>query len=274
MIGKALSLFLCLSLVSGTQAVLAQAMADPEVAKGIKQAEDGDYDSAILTLDTAARRLAKDPARTKELSQAYLYLGIAYVGKGHEAAAKAKFREALDQIKDLSLSPDKFPPKVIDIFEAAKEEARTALAPPPQKKGGGHKGLWIGAGVVAAGAGIAAAAGGGGSSTTTTLPKDPRTVFNATGTTTQYSCFQGFKFVPTKSGTFEASLTWTDAAAVADLHMDLYEDQTGNKVAESNPASNTEARMSAPVTNQIYQLYVCQGGYEKPVDFKLTVRYP
>src|SRR5262245_30796602 len=104
---------------------------DPEVAKGISQVEDGDYDAAILTLDTAARRLAGAPSKTRELSQAYLYLGIAYVGKGHEAAARAKFREALSQIHDLTLNPDKYPPKVIDLFEAAREEAgkNTKAAP-------------------------------------------------------------------------------------------------------------------------------------------------
>ena len=95
--------------------------ADVEVAKGIKLVEDGDYDSAILTLDNASRRLAMDPRATPDLSQAYLYMGIAYVGKGHDAA---KFREALLQIKGLTLSADKFPPKVINVFEAAREEVR------------------------------------------------------------------------------------------------------------------------------------------------------
>src|SRR5262245_48184645 len=99
---------------------------DPEVLKGIKSVDDGDYDGAILILDNASRRLASDPAKANDLSQAYLYLGIAYVGKGHEAAAKAKFREALTQIKDMTLSPDKFPPKVIDVFEAARQENKSA----------------------------------------------------------------------------------------------------------------------------------------------------
>src|SRR5262245_10982268 len=71
---------------------------DADVLQGIRQVEDGDYDAAILTLDNAARRLSADPTRARELSQAYLYLGVAYVGKGHEAAAKAKFREAVIQL--------------------------------------------------------------------------------------------------------------------------------------------------------------------------------
>jgi hypothetical protein len=136
---------------------------DPEVVRGVQQVEEGDYDAAILTLDTAARRLAAAGAHTRELSQAYLYLGVAYVGKGHEAAAKAKFREAVLQLRDLTLSPDKFPPKVIDLFEAAREEVRTtpAAAPTPaaaaHKGGGGKKVLLIGAlGAVAAGGAVVA----------------------------------------------------------------------------------------------------------------------
>jgi hypothetical protein len=166
------ALGLCLSLVFSPLATDADAPpTDPEVVKGIKLVDDGDFDAAILTLDGAARRLATDPKQAKELSQAYLYLGIAYVGKGHEAAAKAKFREALGQIKDITLSPDKFPPRVIDVFEAARSEssqtakaAAPAPAPAPaKKKGGSKKGLLIGVGVAAAAGGIALAAGGGGS---------------------------------------------------------------------------------------------------------------
>src|SRR6187549_3747158 len=121
-----------LAILAASLAASAPAPAgDPEIQRGIRQVEDGDYDPAIVTLDAAARRLAGDPARSRDLSQAYLYLGIAYIGKGHEAAAKAKFREAVAQIKDLTLSPDKFPPKVIDLFEAARAEARAQATPAP-----------------------------------------------------------------------------------------------------------------------------------------------
>lgn len=139
---------------------------DPDVALGIQQVEEGDYDAAILTLDNAARRLSADPARSRELSAAYLYLGVAYVGKGHEAAARAKFREAVRQLRDLTLSPEKFPPKVIDLFEAAREDvARAPVAPPPaaastpapEKKGGSNKVLIFGAlGAAAAGGAVLA----------------------------------------------------------------------------------------------------------------------
>src|SRR3954470_10024789 len=119
-----LAVALIASLCAAPFAAAQSPAVDTDLARGIRQVEDGDYDPAIFTLDAAAQRLKGDPARVRDLSQAYLYLGIAYIGKGHEAAAKAKFREAVAQIKDLTLSPDKFPPKVIDLLEAAREEAR------------------------------------------------------------------------------------------------------------------------------------------------------
>jgi hypothetical protein len=128
---QTLALSLAASLSFSPCALAQPVTADADGLRGIRQVEDGDYDPAIVTLDAAARRLTGDPARARDLSQAYLYLGIAYIGKGHEAAAKAKFREAVSQIKDLTLSPDKFPPKVIDLFEAARAEARAEATPAP-----------------------------------------------------------------------------------------------------------------------------------------------
>ena len=172
MLRQTLALTLAASLSYSSLALGQPVTADADVLRGIRQVEDGDYDPAIVTLDAAARRLTGDPARARDLSQAYLYLGIAYIGKGHEAAAKAKFREAVAQIKDLTLSPDKFPPKVIDLFEAARAEARAQATPAPAaaatpapaaaKKGGGGKTILIVGGLAAVGGGVALAAGGGG----------------------------------------------------------------------------------------------------------------
>src|SRR5688572_28999432 len=248
-----------------------------ELAAGIKQVEEGDYNGAIVTLDGAATalRLSKDPSRTKDLAQAYLYLGIAYVGLGHEMSAKANFREALGQSGDLNLSPTLFPPKVIELFEVAKQESRPAVAAAParEKKGGSGKVLLIG-GLAAVAVGGAALAAGGGGEDTPTAPTDTRETLNATGTTTQYNCFADFRIVPRSSGTLDATLTWTDTAAVAELSMKLYEPFNGTPVAISNPASNLTARLSGSVTNQIYTLQVCQGGYPNGVSFTLNVRYP
>jgi len=205
-------------LVLWSALALAQPLtSDTEVTRGIKQVEDGDYDAAILTLDTAARRLSSDPSRSRDLSQAYLYLGIAYVGKGHEAAAKAKFREAVKQMKDLSLSPEKYPPRVIDLFEAAKDEAAKSAAAPvvpaaPVKKGGGgsKKGVLIGGlGLAAAGGAVLALKGGGdggGGCDTVFVERN--------GLLTGARAQDEFTVGPATGGAWKAELSWRPSVGV------------------------------------------------------------
>jgi hypothetical protein len=258
--------------------------ADPEVVKGVRLVEDGDYDGAILTLDNAARRLAADPSKAKDLSQAYLYLGIAYVGKGHEAAAKAKFREALAQIKDLSLSPDKFPPKVIDVFEAARqEEARAPKPVASKKKGGGGKVILIGAGVVAAGAGVAVAAGGGGGGSKT--PADNRTVDNFAGSLCGSSyegaggcqAYRTYDIVVSGPGTLEAMATWSDGSIFFEM---LLQDGNFADVARSNRTTNTSSQLTSSVTPQTscsgcsYHVYIQRGDDGPAAPFMLTIKHP
>ncbi|HET7291434.1 MAG TPA: hypothetical protein VFM88_03320 [Vicinamibacteria bacterium] len=278
---KAPAVALVVALVSAPLPMGAQAP-DPEVAKGVALVDDGDYDAAILSLDAAARRLAKDPQRTKDLSQAYLYLGIAYMGKGHEAAAKAKFKEAVAQIKDLTLSPDKFPPKVINAFEAAKAEAgqaQTAAAAPPtappaeKKKGGGGKAILIIGGVAAA-AGVAVAAGGGSSSsgpttTTTTLPARNRQEF--AGTLTGYET-RGYQIVATRSGTLEAQVTWQDGQLELVLACQEH-DPPYTACGTYNRTTNTTGTLTASVTQKTYDILV-QNFMPRPQSYTLVVLHP
>ena len=131
---------------------------DPDLDKGVRLVESGEYGDALLALDAAAKRL--EGAKVKDrslLAKAYLYLGIAYIGLSHSEAAKSKFQAALAQIPDLALSPDLYPPKVIEAFEAARHQA----GPAAKAGGGSKKGLvLLGVGAAAAG-GIALAASGG-----------------------------------------------------------------------------------------------------------------
>jgi tetratricopeptide (TPR) repeat protein len=250
---------------------------DAEVVAGVKQVDDGEYDKAILTLDNAARRLAGDPAKVADLSQAYLYLGIAYIGKGHEAAAKAKFREALRQIKDLTLSPEKYPPKVIDAFEEAKEEEAKAPAA-AEKKGGSKKGLIIG-GVLAAGAavGVAAAAGGGDGDSgggTSTPPGGTLQTLNFTGTLPNaggtYECKQ---IVATKAGTLEARLTWTNGQLELGILCQEHDPPYTQCPGPSNRTSNTTAVLTTPVTQKSYD--VCPYNNNETQDsYTLVVTFP
>ena len=274
---------------------------DPEVLRGIRQVEDGDYDPAIVTLDAVARRLSGDPARTRDLSQAYLYLGIAYIGKGHEAAAKAKFREAVAQIKDLTLSPDKFPPKVIDLFEAAREEARVqaqsaaaspaaatpaaAPASPPQKKGGGGKTILIIAGLAAAGGGVALAAGGkGGASGTSATPTTPGatpTPAPTTSTTLERTDavpngeFRGFVVTASKAGTLQAKVQWRNR----DVKLDLGCQESNPPYTQCNGTytrvNDTEATFSTPVQPKEYLVTVGNySGLAGAETFTVLIQYP
>jgi len=305
---KALCFLLLTLLAAPLPPLGAQPSVDPDVTKGIALVDDGDYDGAILTLDNAARRLSADKSKVKDLSQAYLYLGIAYMGKGHEAAARAKFREAFGQIKDLTLSPDKFPPKVIDAFEAAKEEARkdaaattattstgskpattASAATTEKKKGGGGKTLLIIGGIAAVGAGVAVAAGGGGGSsssgpTTTTLPPDPRTVQNV-GPITLVATDQGYNHetivVVAGTGVLDATVTWTaTGGAVVDMTLS---DENYREVAQSNRTTDTTSVLQANVApasgkpSQEYRVNTylrSDCGKSCKAVFNLTIKHP
>ena len=302
---KALSLALSMALVSTS--LMSVEAPDVDLQKGIALVDDGDYDGAILILDNAARRLALDKSRANELSQAYLYLGIAYIGKGHEAAARSKFREAIAQIKDLTLSPEKFPPRVIDIFEAVKEEeSRRApapaaspaaeaapAAPPVAKKKGGSKTLWVLGGVAVAGGAVVLAAGGGGGSSSssstppTTVPADPRTSQTFTGNVCGYSSpgrqhgtcsyFTAFDIVVSQPGTLDATVTWADGSIFFEMEL---RDQNNTAVANSSRTSSTASQLTASVTPQTacascaYKLFVSRQDEKGPMDFTLTVRHP
>lgn len=290
MLRKVLSVVLALGFLGVSFPAAAQpAPSDPEVVKGIRQVDEGDYDAAIVTLDAASRRLAGDPGRVRDLSQAYLYLGIAYVGKGHEAAAKAKFREAVRQIKDLVLSTDKYPPKVIDLFEAAREEVNRTAAPSPTapapspatraapaKKGGSHKGLIIG-GVLLAGAGVAVAAGasgGGGSSTSpsSSAPAETRSSQVFTGSVPAND-IRGFTVTASKAGSLEATLTWS--TRTISLTMDCQEKNPPyTECGRSNRTTDTSAALTASVTQKEYDIIVSNFNDVGPEPFTLTVRYP
>lgn len=255
---------------------------DPDVVKGIQMVDDGDYDGAILTLDNATRRLAADKAKVHDLSQAYLYLGIAYIGKGREAAARAQFREALERVKDLTLSPEKFPPKVIDALEAAREEL--ARNPPPaagsaqaspKKKGGSGKTLLILGGVAAAGGGAALALGGGGSSSSaTTQPTESRHSMSFTGTlpnaSSSYQCYQ---IVATQAGTLEADLRWTNPQIELGIDCQEHDPPYTQCTGGSNRTSNTTAVLMTPVTQKAYDVCVSNNN-EVQDNFTLTVLFP
>src|SRR5262245_54310582 len=127
--GAIVSFNLVLVLAGAAPASRAQSsVPDDELQAGIRQVKEGDFETAVVTLDRVARRLAAAPARRKERAEACLYLGVAQIALDQRAAAKTSFKEAIAADKDLRPSPDRFSPKVITAFEEARREAEAAAA--------------------------------------------------------------------------------------------------------------------------------------------------
>jgi tetratricopeptide (TPR) repeat protein len=269
--------------LAGTVALATESAPDPEIAKGISEVNDGDYDGAILTLDRAVRRLASDPSKMRDLAQGYLYLGIAYAGKGHEAAARARFREAVGQMGDLSLSPDQFPPKIIDLFEAAKEEARrnapppavrptvpataqpqVAAAPPAEKGGSKKKWLLIGGGGLVA-LGAAGAASRKSDNGGTTDPTGPITE-NWEGDLLPDNHFLRRSFGPVGAGPWQAKFNWsTEPDENPDVFVQfIVWDPNGLQMLVSRRSADrtTQAEFSGPA-----------GRYELAIETNIPPRF-
>jgi hypothetical protein len=150
---------------------------DPGLVAGRRLVDEGDFETAITTLEPVVARLA--PAGGPPAAQASLYLGISHLALDQRDRARLHFLRALDFDPKLSLGSDRFSPKVIGALEEARREreaaARTAAAPQvgspavPPKKGGSTRTLLIAGGAVAAGLGVALAASGGSSTNTGSL---------------------------------------------------------------------------------------------------------
>jgi len=181
---------------------------------------------------TPVRRLAPDTARSGELSRGYLYLGVAYLAKGYEASARARFRDALARARDLELEPEKFAPRVIEVFEKARQDMAAAMGPataPPRKRGG--KGLIIAGAVAAAGGGAALALGGGGGGGGGGA--EPPPLLHFPGVLDEGAQAAQHTLPPlTRSGRCEARLSWSDGRT--QVSMFVLDAATGEGVAETS----------------------------------------
>ena len=282
---RALALFIVLGLA--TTGSSQPPIADADVRRGIALVDEGEYDSAILTLDGAVRRLAADKGHsTRDLAEAYFYLGVAYLGKGHETSAKARFREAVQQARDMSPSPEKFPPRVIELFEKAKEESRAEMsaatspaapgAAAPKKKGGSGKALLVVGGVAAVGGGAALALGGGGGGGAASTTPDAPALQTFTGSGTIPDGDQRyFTFVASRAGTAEATITWQDRAMNLPLGCQFQNPPYRECPGTYNRTTDTTGRYTTSVVQDSYLIsvsnYEGRGG-EEP--FTITIRYP
>jgi hypothetical protein len=130
--------------------------ADPELVQGLRQVREGDFEGAVTTLESVVGRIASAPERSRDLVQAYVNLGVAYVALDQRDLARARFREALARDRSLKLSVSEYSPKVLAVFEEARRETRRAGG----GKGGSRAPLIV-LGVGAAAAGVVLATRGG-----------------------------------------------------------------------------------------------------------------
>jgi hypothetical protein len=96
------------------------------LARGIRQVEEGDLESGFATLEQVARALRSNPAASRNLAQAYLYMGIASALLAQDVAARSYFREALREDAEVALNADRYPAKALRVFESARQEAVAA----------------------------------------------------------------------------------------------------------------------------------------------------
>jgi hypothetical protein len=146
----------------------AETRPDPEIEAGIRQVQEGDFETAVVTLEGAYRRLSREAPRSPILVRAALHLGIAYVALEQRETAKARFKDALALDPGLRLTTDRYSPKVIGVFEEARRERAKAVPPPTIRKRSPVP--WVVGGVaVAGGTALLATRGGGGTVGATTF---------------------------------------------------------------------------------------------------------
>jgi hypothetical protein len=133
-----------------------------DVAAGVKQVQEGDFEGAIATLEAAAARLRGDPTSVRLLVQADIQLGVAHVALDHTAQAVQSFAEALALDPNLRLGADRFSPKVLRAFETAREQSARRTATPSGGSSSHRKAWLVGGGVAVAAGAVAVATRGGG----------------------------------------------------------------------------------------------------------------
>jgi hypothetical protein len=138
----------------------AETPADPEIEAGIRQVQEGDFETAVVTLEGAYRRLSRDAPRSPLLVRAAVHLGIAYVALDQRETAKARFKDALALDPALRLTTERHSPKVIGVFEEARRERVAEAVPAPTVRK--HSAVpWVLGGVaVSGGAAVLATRGG------------------------------------------------------------------------------------------------------------------
>jgi hypothetical protein len=146
----------------------AETPADPEIEVGIRQVQEGDFETAVVTLEGAYRRRAASDPHAPDLVRAAVHLGIAYVALEQRDKAKRRFEDALALEGNLRLTSDRYSPKVIAVFEEARRERAARALPAPAARGSLRL-PWIAGGAAVAGGAVLITTRGGGADGTLTF---------------------------------------------------------------------------------------------------------
>lgn len=241
---------------------------EADLARGIRQVQEGDFETAVVTLQGATRQLAGQTTRRQELAQAHLYLGIAHVALDQPAEARTAFKAALAQNKDLRLTPDRFSPKVIAAFEEARREAATPSAGTASKSGRGKPLVWVAVGGAAAGAvALAATGGGNGGSGAVTL-------VNARFATPVIECPNGsdqlplpYRILVDADNQGSQMLTIQDVSAVAVITRTTFPGELGFSSFRPSTVAPTTVASGTRGTLRVESTLLCGNGAGDPARF-------
>ena len=98
--------------------------------KGKKYYEDSEFIKAIEELRRAVDLLEKtsrERSRNNDLIDAHIHLGLAYIGVNEAEKAKIQFKEALKFDPERKLNEDFYAPKVMKLFNKAKDEVKQEI---------------------------------------------------------------------------------------------------------------------------------------------------
>lgn len=236
----ALSLLLAAAPARAGADTPAAPVTDPDVLKGIRLVDDGDYDAAIFTLDAATRRLAAQSPPSPDLSQAYVYLGIAYLGKGHDAAA-------------------------------------TATAAPPKENSRKTAALVI-AGVAALGGAVVLVVGGGdsGSSSSSGTSSSAPTTNTFPNEVVVFGGGRDYVVDVKGSGTLTARVDWVQDGVLLGMYI-VNLANSGQVLMNGGQTASKQLTLSLPVTAGSYRISVTNStgaGPHVDTTFTLTVTHP
>ena len=249
---------------------------DAGLAQGVQQVREGDFEAAVVTLEAAAIRLEAQAGRQGEAAQARLHIGVARVGLGDLDAARVEFRSALRLDPTLRVAEDRFSPKVVRVFEAARQEIAAQAKPEPKQ--GSKVPLYVVGALGAAGAGVALAAGGGDG----TPPPGSASFSNARFTTPVILCPNGSVSAPLPFTVLVDATNGTAATLAirsATVRMTIVESpEVPSEVGQSTTQPGTPVPASVPahttLSMQVQSALLCTnqaGGVSRYNDWTALV---